>query len=237
MTSVREFYDMEWDGTHDYVFSAAMKEAIEYSYAALDPLPGRKLLEVGGGYGKQALYFAFRGATVTVIDISLESLKATEKLVQQHGVTLAALQMDAEELQFPAESFDLVYINSLFMHVNQQKVLQECSRVLKRGGKLVIVEPLQYAPLVQAYRSFSSYRKMKPRYATLKMFKEGKRYFSEYRHREFYFLSSVLLPLFYVKSNLVHRIYHGVSHLDDFLLHFFPFLRYGCWVSVAEYRK
>lgn len=237
MTSVQEYYDRQWDGTHEYVFSAAMKEAIDCSYSFLGVLSGKKIIEIGGGDGKQAFYFASQGASVTVIDISVESLKATEKLAQQQGVTLTTLQMDAEELQFPAESFDLVYVNSLFMHVHQQKVLQEGARILKKGGKLVVVEPLQYAPLVQAYRLFSSYRKMKPRYATLKMFREGKRYFSEYWHKEFYLFSSLLLPVFSVQSNFLHKLYRGVAKMDAGLLKVLPFLRYGCWVSVVKYRK
>ena len=237
MTSVQEFYDRQWDGTHDYVFSAAMKKAIEHSYFFLGVLSGKKIIEVGGGDGKQALYFAAQGAIVTVIDISAKSLKAVEQLAQQQGINISTMQMNAERLEFSNDSFDLVYINSLFMHVNQQKVLQECSRVLKKGGKLVIVEPLQYAPLVQVYRLFSSYRKMKPKYATLKMFKEGKKYFSAYQHQEFYFLSSALLPLFYVKSKSLQSIYHAVSKLDNILLKIFAFLRYGCWVSVAQYTK
>ena len=237
MTSVQEFYNQQWDGTHDYVFSTVMKDAINHSYSFLGPLSGKSIIEIGGGYGKQAIYFATKGAAVTVVDISAESLKATKQLAQQQGVKLITLQMDAQQLQFPAESFDLVYINSLFMHVNQQKVLQECSRVLKKEGKLVVLEPMKYAPFVQAYRLFSSYRKMRPRYATLKMFRTGKKYFTEYHHQEFYFLSSALLPLFYVKNKYLHHLYHYVSALDNFLLRIFPFLRYGCWVSVAEYRK
>ncbi|MDO8656874.1 MAG: class I SAM-dependent methyltransferase [Nanoarchaeota archaeon] len=237
MTSVQEFYDKQWDGNHDYVFSEAMKNAMDHSYYFLGALSGKTIIEVGGGDGKQAIYFATQGAAVTIVDISTESLKRTQHLAQQQGVKLVTILMNAEQLEFPAESFDFVYINSLFMHVNQQKVLQECSRILKKGGKLVIVEPLQYAPFMQVYRLFSSYRKMKPRYATLKMFRTGKKYFTEYQHQEFYFLSSALLPLFYVKNKYLHKIYHYVSTLDNVLLKILPFLRYGCWVSVVEYRK
>src|SRR3989338_2540832 len=118
MTSVQEFYNQQWDGTHYYVFSTVMKDAINHSYSFLGPLSGKSIIEIGGGYGKQAIYFATKGAVVTLIDISAESLKATKQLAQQQGVKLITLQMDAQQLLFPAKSFDLVYINSLFMHVN-----------------------------------------------------------------------------------------------------------------------
>lgn len=237
MNSIQDFYDQQWKSSGDDIFSRAFTEAIQQSYSFLGELKGKKVLEIGSGSGEQSVYFASQGALVTVIDISPESVKAVEKKAQESKVEITALQMDAEQLQFPAESFNLVYINSTLMHVHQQKVIQECSRVLKKGGKLVVLEPMKYASFVQIYRLFSSYRKMKPRYATFKMFKEGKKYFSDFNHREFYLFASLLLPVFYFQNNFFHKIYRSVAKCDQLLLKMFPFLRYACWVSVVEYSK
>jgi len=237
MTSVQEFYDQQWKSSGEDMFSLAFREAIAKSYTFLGNLQGKKILEVGCGSGEQASHLAAQGAIVTVIDISAESLKAAQDLAKQKKVELTAVKMDAEQLEFPAESFDLIYINSTLMHVDQQKVLQECSRVLVKGGKLAVIEPLRYAPLVQIYRWFSSYKKMNPHYATLKMFNQGKKYFSEHTHQEFYLLSSALLPVFSLKNRWLHRGYDAVSTVDNFLLKIFPFLRHGCWVSVVKYTK
>lgn len=237
MKPVQDFYDQQWKSSGKDMFALAFEEAIAQSYVYLGELRGKTVLEIGCGSGEQACYFSSQGAFVTVIDISPESLKAAQTKAQESKVKITSLQMDAQQLQFLAESFDLVYINSTLMHVDQQQVLQECSRVLKKGGKLVVLEPMKYAPLVQIYRLLSSYRKMKPRYATFKMFKEGRKYFSEYQHREFYFLASLLLPFFYFRSSLLHRCYHTVARFDIALIKLLPFLRYGCWVSVVEYKK
>jgi len=235
------FYNQVW-GSPQATFNEekmllSRRDAVEYSYRLLGDVNQKKLLEIGSGSGQQAVNFASQRATVTVIDISPESLKATEKLAVAKEVKLELLQMNAEEMKFDAEEFDLIYINSVLMHVNQQKVLQECSRVLKKEGKLVIVEPLQYAPFVQIYRLLSSYRKMNPRYATLKMFKEGKKYFSDCHQKEFYLFSSALLPVFYLRNNFLQRIYRGIAKVDAALIKIFPFLRYACWVSVVQYSK
>jgi len=237
MTSVQEYYNQQWSSSGQDMFALAFKEAIAHSYFLLDELKDRKLLEIGCGSGEQAIYFSSQGAEVTVIDISVGSLKAAQQSAEKKGVTLTAMQMDAQQLQFPDESFDLIYINSTLMHVDQQKVLQECSKVLKKGGKLVIVEPLQYAPFVQLYRLCGSYRKMKPRYATFKMFTEGKKYFTSFEHKEFYLFSSLLLPVFYFRNYFLHGIYRGVAKFDAALIKVFPFLRYGCWVGVGRYGK
>ena len=237
MTSVQEFYDRQWKSSREDLFSLAFREAIAKSYSFLGNVHGKKVLEIGCGSGEQASYLAAQGAIVTVIDISAESLKTAQELAKKKEVELTAVRMNAEELTFPAESFDLVYINSTLMHVQQQKVLQECSRVLKKGGRLVVIEPLRYAPLVQIYRLFSSYRKMNPQYATFKMFRAGKEYFADYNHQEFYLFSSALLPVFSLKYRWLHQSYDTISKVDNFLLKIIPPLRYGCWVSVVEYTK
>lgn len=235
------FYDDIWRSAQatskEEKMLLSRKEAVEYSYRLLGDMNQKSLLEIGSGSGKQALFFAAQGAVVTVIDVSEESVSSVRQSAQDQNIPLKALLMNAEDMTFKADQFDLIYINSVLMHVNQQKVLQECSRVLKKGGKLVVLEPLQYAPFVQIYRLLSSYRNIKPKYATLKMFQEGKQYFSEYQHLEFYLFSSALLPLFYVQSEYLHKIYHFFAQGDTALIKLFPFLRYACWVSVAGYHK
>lgn len=235
------FYDDIWRSAQatskEEKMLLSRRDAVEYSYQLLGDVNQKKVLEIGGGSGQQALFFAARGAKVTVIDLSEESLKSTSHMAREKGISLSVHQMNAQEMTFKADQFDRIYINSVLMHVDQQKVLQECSRVLRKGGKLIVVEPLQHAPFVQIYRLLSLYRNIKPKYATLKMFKEGKKYFSEYQHREFYLFSSALLPLFYVKNEYLHKMYHFFARGDTALIKLFPFLRYACWVSVVGYRK
>ena len=237
MKSVQDFYDQQWKSSEGDIFSLAFTQAIGRSYSFLGELNGKSILEIGCGSGEQAVHFAQRGGLVTVIDISAESLNSTSQLAGREKVKLKTMLMNAQELKFPAESFDLVYINSTMMHVDQLRVFAECSRVLKKGGKLVILEPLQFAPLVRLYRLFSSYRKMKPHYMTFTMLKEGGKYFSGFRHEEFYLFSSLLLPVFSLRMRWLHRMYHAVAWVDRGLLRVFSRLRYGCWVCVAQYQK
>ncbi len=235
------FYDEIWCSpeatSKEEKMLLSRRDAVECSYQLLGDVTRKDLLEIGCGSGRQALFFAAQGANVSVIDLSEESLRLVQHVAATKGIPLVVHLMNAEKMNFKAEQFDLIYINSVLMHVAQQKVLQECSRVLKKGGRLVIVEPLQYAPFVQLYRLLSFYRDIKPKYATLRMFKEGKRYFADYQHKEFYLLASALLPFFYVQSNALHKIYHLAAKVDSLLLRILPFLRRACWVSVVEYRK
>ncbi len=235
--SIERFYDRQWSAGSVDIFSLAFRDAVGYSYTLLEGLRGKKVLEVGCGSGEQAVYFALQGAEVTVIDISSESLNVVEKLALREGVTIRGEVMDAEAMRFAAEAFDVVYINSVLMHVDCAKVMEQCRRVLCSGGKLVVVEPLQYGLFVQGYRLFSSYKKMRPRYMTLKMFREGGTQFSSAAHTEFYFFSCLLLPVFFTSVRFLHRLFYVVAKFDEVLFRVLPFLRRLAWVSVWGYGK
>ena len=237
VVSIEQFYDQQWSAGSRDIFALVFRDAIAYSYTVFGDLVGKKVLEIGCGSGEQAIYFALQGAEVTVIDISVESLKGVEKLAMCEGVTISGKVMDAEAMTFVRGEFDLVYINSVMMHVDQRKVMSECERVLRVGGKLVVVEPLQYGLFVQGYRFFSSYRKMKPKYMTLRRFNEQEELFSSSSHQEFYFFSCLLLPVFFTSVRFLHQLFYAVAKFDGVLFRVLPFLRKLAWVSVWVYEK
>ena len=235
---VAAFYDEQWGSKQQQqdadTILLMMNSAVRHSYFYLGDVKGKKLLEVGCGSGQQAVYFASLGAIVTGIDVSSKSI-ATQSPVGN----LSVLRMDAESMRFPDESFDLIYINALLMHVDKEKVISECRRVLRKGGKIIVVEPLLHNPFMRIYRHFSDYKKTNPSYMTLRKFKELSEGFSSFEHREFYFSSLVSLPLFRMLSDkqkaiAVSRIFESV---DAGLLKVMPFLRGIYWVSVVKLEK
>ena len=235
--SVEQFYDVQWSSREEDIFSLAFRDAVRYSYTFLGNIRGKKVLEVGSGSGEQAMFFARGGADVTVIDISVESLKSVQRLAVSEDVKIEGIVMNAQAMSFESGQFDFIYINSVMMHVDCAKVMSECSRVLRKGGKLIIVEPLKYGLFVQGYRLVSSYKKMYPRYMTLEMFTEGEGYFSDSKHREFYFFSCLLLPVFFLRVQWLYRLFYGVARFDEVLFKVLPFLRRLAWVSMWVYEK
>jgi SAM-dependent methyltransferase len=145
--------------------------------------------------------------------------------------------MNAEKMNYLEDEFDLVYINSVLMHTNHLLVLRECSRVLKAGGKLIVIEPLQHTLFLQGYRLFSHYRLTKPQYMTFRKFKDGASFFTSYNHTEFYFFACLFLPVFYLRIKWLYAFFFLAAKVDKILLLLFPFLKFGAWVSVAEFRK
>ena len=153
------------------------------------------------------------------------------------SVKLTTAVMDAEKLELPEEHFDAVYINSVLMHVDPVNVISNAVKVLKKGGKLVVVEPLKYNPFIMFTRLFSPYRKTKPKYMDLKLMNSFKDKFTNCWHREFYFLAPVMIGPIYFSNNFMFRgIYSLLKRLDRGLQKN-KGLSSLAWVTVYNYEK
>lgn len=101
----------------------------------------KNLLELGGGQGRDTIYFAQNGFTVTSLDYAEEGVKAIDEKVDKFGVskTVKVLRHDARNrLPFPDGTFDACYSHMLFCMALTTRELEflasEIRRVLKPGG-------------------------------------------------------------------------------------------------------
>ncbi len=101
---------------------------------------GKELLEVGGGLGTDLAQFARHGARVTDVDLSAGHLTLAQENFRLRGLSGQFIHHDAESLPFPDNSFDVVYSNGVIHHTpNTQQVIREVHRVLKPGGRAIIM--------------------------------------------------------------------------------------------------
>jgi ubiquinone/menaquinone biosynthesis C-methylase UbiE len=101
---------------------------------------GKNVLEIGCGLGVDTIKFARAGAKITAIDLSTTSVEYTQRLLGYYQIRADVRQMSADELDFPDESFDVVYAYGVLMLVeDEDKAVREIYRVLKRGGKALVV--------------------------------------------------------------------------------------------------
>ena len=109
----------------------------------LAKIKGKQVLEVGPGAGGHSALFARHGAVVTAIDITPSRAKATAakfRLLGADAEGCRAMQGDTEALPFADGSFDIVYSNGVLHHTaDTEKALDEVFRVLKPGGRAVIM--------------------------------------------------------------------------------------------------
>jgi demethylmenaquinone methyltransferase/2-methoxy-6-polyprenyl-1,4-benzoquinol methylase len=131
-----------------------------YAVLVANLRPGQRVLDIAGGTGDLALAFAKKvGAAGCVVhtDINEALLRAGRDRLLDAGVSLPTLVCDAEQLPFPSESFDLVSVAfGLRNMTHKDLALAEMNRVLKPGGRLLVLEFSQVAkPLRKAYDWYS----------------------------------------------------------------------------------
>ena len=128
----------------------------------LAPSPGQKLLDVAGGTGDISFKFLNRAGTghTTVLDITENMLIAGRKRAEADKMlnSIDWVIGDAMALPFADNSFDVYTISFGIRNVTRpQEALNEAFRVLRPGGRLMVLEFNQIpVPLVQkAYDIYS----------------------------------------------------------------------------------
>lgn len=106
--------------------------------------PGMSLLDVGCGTGAPACLLAGEhGARVTGITTSAEGIQAAEARAKAAGLSDVTefLQRDGMDNGFPDESFDRVWVlESSHLMRERDRLVAECARVLRPGGRMVLCD-------------------------------------------------------------------------------------------------
>jgi demethylmenaquinone methyltransferase / 2-methoxy-6-polyprenyl-1,4-benzoquinol methylase len=154
--SVASKYDVMND-----LMSVGMHRAWKaYTVLVANVKSGQRVLDIAGGTGDLALAFAPKvGPTGQVVhtDINEAMLREGRNRLLDAGVSLPTLACDAEHLPFADAYFDVVTVAfGLRNMTHKDLALQEMRRVLKPGGKLLVLEFSKVAkPLEKIYDWYS----------------------------------------------------------------------------------
>jgi demethylmenaquinone methyltransferase/2-methoxy-6-polyprenyl-1,4-benzoquinol methylase len=122
--------------------------------------PGDRVLDVAGGTGDLSLAFSRRvgpGGEVWLSDINRAMLERGRDRLADAGALLPAVQCDAEKLPFPTDHFDCVTVAfGLRNMTHKERALAEMTRVLRAGGRLLVLEFSRvWKPLAPFYDIYS----------------------------------------------------------------------------------
>jgi len=154
--SVASKYDLMND-----LMSVGMHRAWKaYTVLVANVRPGQRVLDIAGGTGDLALAFAPKvgpSGEVVHTDINEAMLREGRDRLLNAGVSLPTLVCDAEHLPFADAHFDLVTVAfGLRNMTHKDNALREMNRVLKPGGKLLVLEFSKVAkPLEKIYDWYS----------------------------------------------------------------------------------
>ncbi|SHF57836.1 demethylmenaquinone methyltransferase / 2-methoxy-6-polyprenyl-1,4-benzoquinol methylase [Lampropedia hyalina DSM 16112] len=160
---VRQVFDSvapKYDLMNDLMSGGLHRAWKAYAVLVANLREGDKALDIAGGTGDLALAFARKvGRTGTVVhtDINFAMLHTGRERLINKGVVLPTTVCDAEHLPFEDGTFDLVSVAfGLRNMTHKDKALAEMNRVLRPGGKLLVLEFSKVAkPLEKAYDWYS----------------------------------------------------------------------------------
>jgi demethylmenaquinone methyltransferase/2-methoxy-6-polyprenyl-1,4-benzoquinol methylase len=154
--SVAERYDVMND-----LMSLGLHRAWKaFAIAVARPKPGERVLDIATGSGDLAAALLRRvlpGGEVWITDINRRMLERGRDRLLDRGLAPPAVQCDAERLPFPARHFDCVTVGFGLRNMTRKDLaLAEMTRVLKPGGRLVVLEFSKvWKPLEPAYDWYS----------------------------------------------------------------------------------
>jgi demethylmenaquinone methyltransferase/2-methoxy-6-polyprenyl-1,4-benzoquinol methylase len=160
---VREVFDSvagKYDLMNDLMSLGLHRAWKAYAVAVAAPKPGDWVLDVAAGTGDLTGALARRvgpRGCVVHTDINEAMLAAGRDRLLDAGLSLPTALCDAEALPFASASFDLVCVAfGLRNMTHKEQALREMARVLKPGGKLVVLEFSKVAePLRKPYDWYS----------------------------------------------------------------------------------
>ncbi|ANY63347.1 bifunctional demethylmenaquinone methyltransferase/2-methoxy-6-polyprenyl-1,4-benzoquinol methylase UbiE [Comamonas aquatica] len=150
----------KYDVMNDLMSGGLHRAWKAYTVMVANLKEGDQVLDIAGGTGDLSMAFSKKvGASGTVVhtDINEAMLRVGRDRLTDKGIFLPTLVCDAEKLPFPDNHFNLVSVAfGLRNMTHKDAALKEMNRVLKPGGKLLVLEFSKVAkPLEKVYDWYS----------------------------------------------------------------------------------
>jgi tellurite methyltransferase len=123
---------------HSQAQGHAAREPSRFLAAVSDLLPRRgRVIDVGGGSGRNAIWLARRGLDVTIVDISAVGLALASDAARAASVSIRTVCADLETESLPEGPWDVI----VAVHFLLRSLLPSFGAALVPGGSLVFAQP------------------------------------------------------------------------------------------------
>ena len=170
----QEIYDLQYgageENCNTSMRSLLLSESDDFfTKSVLRDAKGKDVLEIGCGDGSFGAQIIPLSKAYSGIDLSEAGVRrAREKLGGERAMFHV---MDAENLDFPDASFDLVVNREVFSSIDFERVLPEIMRVLRPGGRLIGMESFGHNPVFNLNRQLKKLLGLRSEWAVSHIFR------------------------------------------------------------------
>ncbi|MGL4453218.1 MAG: class I SAM-dependent methyltransferase [Sarcina sp.] len=133
MSYLFKYYSKQYDGFMKLFKLDKNENIIE----VLGDISKKKILDIGGGTGALAIKLLKRGADVMIVDPE----QNMTKIAKQKNNKIEILNEYSNSISLNDNSMDIIIMRDAFHHIIRKKeTLEECKRILKQDGKILICE-------------------------------------------------------------------------------------------------
>jgi SAM-dependent methyltransferase len=257
LTREREFHD-KWALNMDLnkidvttAFEGSTAPENRFIMFKIGDIAGKHILDLGCGGGESSIYFAMQGARCVASDWSPEMVKTAKRLAEFHQVDIEARVIEAMDIDYPDDTFDIVYAANLLHHVDTRKTLREICRVLKPGGLACTWDPLRYNPIINIYRRLARHlRTIDEHPLDYQTLRYARNLFTEVKYETFWFATLWIFMRFFlfekvhpsqerywkkilIEEKRLRKLYLRLERLDQLIKKFPIFDKFAWNIAVV----
>ena len=192
---------------------------------------GKRMLEYGCGSTALGSVLCTDASEIVAIDISDVAVQQATERAAANGIRASYHVMDAESLQFPDQSFDLICSAAVLHHLDLRKAYSEIARTLRPDGHAIFIEPLGHNPIINAYRRLTPSLRTPDEHPLLTSdLRLAHDFFDGVEIHYFSLTTFMAIPL--RRTRLFWPVLRGLERLDNALFAAVPFLRKHAWQIV-----
>jgi ubiquinone/menaquinone biosynthesis C-methylase UbiE len=197
---------------------------------------GKEVLDFCCGNGEDTVFLAKNGARKVVgIDISDVSIDNCIRRSIEEDISdkVSFLVMDAENLRFDDNQFDIITEYGALHHIDLEKAFSGIARILRPDGKLICVEALGHNPIIRQYRKRTMHLRTQWEVEHIlkkKDIEKGSQYFNKVEFIKFYHLATIAAVPF--RNFLGFETILSTLEAIDRVLVNLPILKWQAWQVV-----
>ena len=135
MSNIRTNYEKWYEGD-SYYWGTEPADFCDELISLCPPSCEKKVLDIGCGEGKDAVYMASKGYKVTAFDLTENGIRKTIRLAKENGVEINAYVDDINTFETD-EQFDIVYSTGTIQYLfdeNKKPFFEKISRITRKNG-------------------------------------------------------------------------------------------------------